>query len=188
VVGLGNPGQRYRLTRHNIGFMVVDVLAQQTGIKISQYKCHAVFGKGRLGNVPVVLAKPLTYMNESGIAVAELLNRFKVSATTAIIISDDFHLPLGKIRIRRLGSSGGHHGLESIIEKLGTAEFIRVRIGIGEPVENDVVEFVLSEFTDDEIEQIESSVVQSAESVSVIIEQGITQAMNQFNTIRNSKG
>ncbi|MCX7919442.1 MAG: aminoacyl-tRNA hydrolase [bacterium] len=181
VVGLGNPGIRYSNTRHNLGFMVVDRLAEQLGIPLRQHQCHSLTGKGKLGVEEIVLAKPLTYMNQSGIAVRELLHRLQLSPSSLIVISDDFHLPLGKLRIRRQGTSGGHHGLESIAEQLGTTQFMRVRIGIGKPEGNEVVDFVLSEFSAQEMEQITLGVMKAAEAVMVIIKYGITQAMNQYN-------
>ncbi|MDI6783790.1 MAG: aminoacyl-tRNA hydrolase [bacterium] len=181
VIGLGNPGQRYHLTRHNVGFMVIDLLAKQHRIQVTRHKEQAVFGRGRIGNESVILAKPLTYMNRSGIAVRNLIAWFKLQATDLIVISDDFHLPVGALRIRRQGSSGGHHGLESIIENLGTAQFTRIKVGIGEPEEQDVVDYVLTEFTKVEINSIDESTEKAAQAVTTIIEQSINKAMNKFN-------
>jgi PTH1 family peptidyl-tRNA hydrolase len=181
VIGLGNPGQRYHLTRHNVGFMVIDALAKQHRIRVNQHKYHTVFGTGQIGSNPVVLAKPLTYMNRSGVAVQDLIAGFKLQSTDIIVINDDFHLPLGILRIRRQGTSGGHHGLESIVVHLGTSQFLRIRVGIGEPEEQDVVDYVLAEFTEDEFEVIAQSAEKAAQAVTTIIEQNINQAMNQFN-------
>jgi peptidyl-tRNA hydrolase, PTH1 family len=181
VVGLGNPGQRYHLTRHNIGFKVIDLLAKQYRIKVTQHKYHALFGSGQIGEASVVIAKPLTYMNRSGIAVGEMLSGFHLKVTDLIVISDDFHLSLGIIRVRQQGSSGGHHGLESIIEHLGTSQFNRLRIGIGEPEGEDIVEYVLGDFSKEELHIVEDSIEKTALAVKEIVDQGIKVAMNQFN-------
>jgi PTH1 family peptidyl-tRNA hydrolase len=181
VVGLGNPGQRYHFTRHNIGFIVNDTLAKEYHIKVIQHKHHALIGSGQISEASVVIAKPLTYMNRSGIAVREMLSGFKLEVKDLIIVCDDFHLPLGTIRVRRQGSSGGHHGLESIIEQLGTAQFNRLRIGIGEPEEEDITEYVLGDFTDEELIVIKDSTEKAALAVKEIITHGINDAMNQFN-------
>lgn len=181
VVGLGNPGQRYHLTRHNIGFNVIDLLAKQYRIKMTQHKYHAVMGSGQIDEADVVLAKPLTYMNRSGTAVRELLSGLKLPVSDLIVISDDFHLPVGTIRVRRQGSSGGHHGLESVIEQLGTSQFNRLRIGIGEPEEAEVTEFVLGNFYREESALVEESIGNAALAVKEIVERGINEAMNRFN-------
>jgi peptidyl-tRNA hydrolase, PTH1 family len=181
IVGLGNPGQRYHLTRHNIGFSVIDLLAKQYQIKVTQHKYHAIMGAGQIGDASVAIAKPLTYMNRSGVAVREMLAGLKPQASDLIIISDDFHLPVGTIRIRRQGSSGGHHGLESIIEQLGTSEFNRIRIGIGEPEEEDVTEYVLGDFFREEIGLVEESIEKASLAVTEIVEYGINEAMNKYN-------
>jgi peptidyl-tRNA hydrolase, PTH1 family len=181
VVGLGNPGQRYHLTRHNIGFRVIDLLAKQYQINLTRHKYHALLGSGQIGKTPVVIAKPLTYMNRSGIAVREMLSGFHLKVTDLIIISDDFHLPLGIIRIRQQGSSGGHHGLESIIEYLGTSQFNRLRIGIDEPKGEDIVEYVLGNFSKEEFQIVIDSVEKTALAVKEIVDLGIKGAMNQFN-------
>jgi peptidyl-tRNA hydrolase, PTH1 family len=181
VVGLGNPGQRYHLTRHNIGFRVIDLLAKQYRIKVTQHKYHALLGSGQIDEVPVVIAKPLTYMNRSGIAVRDMLSGFHLKVADLIVISDDFHLPLGIIRVRQQGSSGGHHGLESIIEQLGTSQFNRLRIGIGEPEGEDIIEYVLGDFSKEELPIVKDSVERTALAVKEIVDQGINVAMNQFN-------
>lgn len=188
IVGLGNPGQRYHLTRHNIGCIVIDLLAKQHQIKVVQHKFHSLFGSGRIGNESILLAKPLTYMNRSGVAIQEMLIGFDVDLTDLIIISDDFHLPIGDIRVRRQGSAGGHHGLESIIENLGSTQFTRLRIGIGEPEGEDIVEYVLGTFARNEMDIVKESTEKAMQAVNVIIEQGINVAMNQFNkkSVRNS--
>lgn len=182
IAGLGNPGQRYYLTRHNIGFMVIDLLARHNKIQISQHKYHSLIGVDRIGVEPVILAKPLTYMNRSGIAISELLSGFQLNNGNLMVISDDFHLPLGTIRIRRQGSSGGHHGLESIIDSLGTTQFARIRVGIGEPDGEEVVDYVLREFPENELEIIKDSCDKATQAVNDILELGINQAMNRFNS------
>ncbi|MFB3895680.1 MAG: aminoacyl-tRNA hydrolase [bacterium] len=181
VVGLGNPGQRYHLTRHNIGFSVIDLLAKQYRIRLTQHKYHAIIGSGQIGEAEVVIAKPLTYMNRSGTAVREILSGLKLQVSELVVISDDFHLPVGTIRVRRQGSSGGHHGLESIIEQLSTSAFNRLRIGIGEPEEEDVTDYVLGNFAREELAVVEESIEKASFAVTEIVEHGITEAMNKYN-------
>jgi len=182
VVGLGNPGRKYERTRHNAGFMAVDELARAAGIDLSQEKCHALLGKGSLGTEKVVLAEPQTYMNDSGRSVAALLKDSYASAAELIVLHDELDLAAGVVRVKTGGGHGGHNGLRSIIEYLGTADFVRVRIGIGRPLPGaDTADYVLSPFFAEEREAAAAAVVAAAEAARVIVSQGVTKAMNQFN-------
>ncbi|MCL5037803.1 MAG: aminoacyl-tRNA hydrolase [Chloroflexi bacterium] len=165
VVGLGNPGTEYAQTRHNLGFRVIDELAKRAGVKLKRQ------GKGRearakIDDRNVLLIQPLTYMNLSGKAVQSALYRHEISIGNLLVISDDFNIPLGKLRLRKSGSAGGHNGIQSVIDCLGTEEFARLRIGIG-PVShgNDAVEFVLSSFTAEEEKVIQDIIPEAADSV-----------------------
>jgi PTH1 family peptidyl-tRNA hydrolase len=182
VVGLGNPGKKYERTRHNAGFLAADELARRLHIEISQEKCHSLIGRGRIEAAPIVLAKPQTYMNESGRAVAALLQDFYVSPGDLIVIHDELDLPLGTVRIKTGGGHGGHNGLRSIIEFLGTSEFIRVRMGIGRPAPGvDSADYVLSPFLADEQQAAAEAAGRAADAVLAIASQGMTRAMSLFN-------
>lgn len=180
IIGLGNPGERYGQTRHNVGFMVVNHLCKLHNIKLNQNKCQARIGEGAIEEKDVVLAKPDTFMNLSGRSVVELCKRYHVSPSQIIIIHDDVSLPVGKLRVREKGSSGGHNGVQSIIDCLRTNEFPRIRIGIGSsPEGTDMAEFVLSRFEEDEKTIITNSIELTATAVVTIITAGIVAAMNK---------
>lgn len=184
VVGLGNPGAEYDLTRHNIGFMLVDFLAQEAGTSIKRKDCRALLGRVPLENETVELVKPQTYMNLSGESLSCLLakNEYRDDRAKLIVISDDLALPFGKIRIRPKGSAGGHNGLKSIISCLKTEEFIRLRIGIqSEHSVSDTKRFVLDRFSKTEQAEIDNLLRKSVEALSVIIRDGVERAMAQFN-------
>jgi PTH1 family peptidyl-tRNA hydrolase len=182
VVGLGNPGKKYERTRHNAGFMAADELARRLRIEISQEKCHSLIGRGRIETAQIVLAKPQTYMNESGRAVAALLQDFSVSPDDLIVIHDELDLPLGTVRIKTGGGHGGHNGLRSIIEFLGTSDFTRVRMGIGRPAPGvDSADHVLSSFRADEKQAAAEAAGRAADAVLAIASQGMTRAMSLFN-------
>ena len=190
IVGLGNPGLRYQGTKHNIGFQVIDALYDKmqshnnsgsSSLKRVTSICNSLVVKTELKDVPIILAKPMTYMNNSGSAVDALVNRFEIPLTELCIIYDDVHLDIGTIRIRRKGSDGGQKGMQSIINHLGTTEFPRLRIGIGEPV-GDIVDYVLSEFSKAEEIEIEETVERAVEAVEIFIQEGILTAMNCFNS------
>jgi len=182
IVGLGNPGKQYEKTRHNLGFMLVDLLASQANSQVNREECHSLVGLIEIKNRQVELAKPQTYMNLSGESVACLLGKSGRSIERMIIIVDDLALPLGKIRIRAKGSSGGHNGLKSIINCLKTENFIRLRIGInpGYPV-SDARNFVLENFSKEELEKLEKILQKSADAVCKIICEGVEKAMSEFN-------
>ena len=151
ILGLGNPGPRYELTRHNAGFLVLDNLADKYKIKLTQHKYRSLYGKGEIEGLPVILAKPMTYMNESGKAVKALLSAFNLSPEQILVAHDDIDLPLGKIKTKLKGGDGGQLGIRSTIETLQTREFYRVRIGVDRPEDReDIVDYVLSPFTEEE--------------------------------------
>lgn len=182
VVGLGNPGRKYEATRHNVGFRTVDLLARRAGAAVTREAWQALTGEARFGSERVVLLKPTTYMNLSGQAVRAALDWFKEGIENLIVVSDDFALPLGRLRVRRTGSSGGQKGLESIRQHLGTEEFARVRIGIGPlPPRLDPADFVLTPFARAEEEEIARAVATAADAVECWIARGIEAAMNKFN-------
>jgi PTH1 family peptidyl-tRNA hydrolase len=182
IIGLGNPGKKYERTRHNAGFMVVDVLASSLGADITQAKFHALLARVRLGSVEAIIAKPQTYMNESGRAVGAILRDAYAMASDLIVIHDELDLSLGAVRVKVGGGHGGHNGLRSIIDHLGSPEFIRIRVGIGRPAPGvDAADYVLSPFLREELESASAAVARAAETVSVIIAEGPQGAMNIVN-------
>lgn len=182
IVGLGNPGREYEITRHNAGFITVDYLAQKNGIKINKLKYKALIGEGKIAGENVVLAKPQTYMNLSGRSVKDIFEQSCVSTEKLIIIYDDMDLDLGKIRIRVRGSSGTHNGMKSVIYQLQTEEFPRIRIGIGAcPAGIDAADYVLNPFSGEE-QKIMGEVIRTIEeAVETIIRDGVSAAMNMYN-------
>jgi len=182
IVGLGNPGRRYELSPHNMGFMVVDRLAASFGIAVNHPLARSLVGEGSIAGAPVMLAKPLTYMNLSGEAVQALMERKGYTPADLIVIYDDHDLPWGSLRIRKRGSSGGHHGIESIIEALQTEDFIRVRLGIdpGGDTRADP-EYLLSPMGRQQREQLPGFLDYAAQAVVAIISEGVEKAMTRFN-------
>jgi peptidyl-tRNA hydrolase, PTH1 family len=195
IVGLGNPGQSYSGNRHNIGFMCLNYFAREHHILFNKKKGDARVGEGEVVGVPVVLARPQTYMNASGKAVGKLLDKLKLTLDDLIVIHDDLDLPLGRIRIRRGGSSGGHKGIESIIQEVGSPDFIRVRVGTGRPPkaecgvqgEKEIIDYVLSGFNEDERPVIEKTIPRASEAVRSLLSESLETAMNRYNPIPNSK-
>ena len=181
VLGLGNPGSAYAGSRHNVGYRCVDILSKQYGIRLDQRRRHAVLGEGAIEGEPVVLARSRTYMNLSGIAARYLLDRYRLPLSSLLAIYDERDLPVGQIRIRPGGSSAGHNGANSIIDELASQDFPRLRIGIGQPVQQDPVDFVLGRFTPQESEVVEETLTRAAEAVTWIVRCGIDAAMNKFN-------
>jgi PTH1 family peptidyl-tRNA hydrolase len=180
IIGLGNPGERYAETRHNLGFMLIDLLARKTQATVRREECRALIGRVEIENEIVELVKPQTYMNLSGEAVAGLLQ--KRENAKIIVVSDDLALPLGKIRIRPKGSDGGHNGLKSIIACLRTQDFIRLRIGIQpEHPLSDTRRFVLEKFSKTDWETVEKVLEDSADAIRAIIRDGVEKAMAKFN-------
>lgn len=182
IVGLGNPGAAYERTRHNLGFMLVDLLARQNETQIKRDECRSLVGRAGIENQTVELAKPQTFMNLSGEAASCLLKKPDRDGQRFIVVSDDLALPFGKIRLRPSGSHGGHNGLRSIIDSLGTNEFMRLRIGImpEHPVSN-AKNFVLENFSKDESVEVEKILETSADAVRSVLRDGIDTAMAAFN-------
>jgi peptidyl-tRNA hydrolase, PTH1 family len=182
VVGLGNPGERYRRTRHNVGFMVVDALAARWGAGRGQVEGEAWSASAERGGQTLVLAKPLTFMNRSGVAVEGLLASAGQGPESLVVILDDAALPLGQIRVRPRGGHGGHNGLRSVLDVLGSDEFARVRVGIhkGDPPE-DLADYVLSEFPQEDVLVVQEMVGSAADAVECLLEEGTEAAMNRFN-------
>ncbi len=182
IVGLGNPGRKYERTRHNAGFMAVEELAKDLPVDITQEKYHAFVGKGRIGSQEVLLAKPQTYMNDSGRSVAAIIRYTYAVVSDVIVLHDDLDLPLGSVRVKAGGGHGGHNGLRSIIEHLGSSDFIRVRIGIGRPMPSiDAADYVLSPFLTDERGPARAAAAKAAEVAKSIVLEGPTRAMNSYN-------
>jgi len=182
IVGLGNPGPEYVWTPHNLGFLTIDRLAERAAVRVRRPEGKALVGLGKLAGDDIVLAKPQTFMNASGVAVRDLLRRFEADPAEMIVITDDAALGRGTLRIRKRGSAGGHNGLKSVIGTLGSDEFIRIRIGIGpaEPGE-DLAEYVLRPMDDADLEQAAESIDRGVEAVEMILEKGVDAAMNRFN-------
>jgi len=179
LVGLGNPGAKYERTRHNAGFMVIDGLARELGVDLSQKKHYALVGRGRIEGEETVLAEPQTYMNESGRSVGALLRAAYADISDLIIVHDELDLPLGTVRVKIGGGHGGHNGLRSIIEHAGSPDFIRVRIGIGRPLPNgDVADYVLSPFPAGESQALPDILARAREAIKAILREGPTRAMN----------
>lgn len=182
IVGLGNPGQRYAKTRHNVGFMILDSLADEHQIPIQRKNSLYDSGTGMLWNTNVILVKPVTFMNRSGLAVRQLIDYFHENASHLIVIHDDLDIPFGQIRIKLSGGAGGHNGLSSMIETLQTDQFLRIRVGIGRPPEREeVVNYVLSPFLREEEFTLNEAIRKSAEAVQLILSSGPVKAMNFFN-------
>ena len=185
VVGLGNPGERYRRTRHNAGFMVIDALAARARAQGGRETPDAWVAEARLGNEDVVLVKPLSFMNRSGGPVAQALAERGASPADLVVVVDDVALELGTLRVRERGGHGGHNGLRSVIEALGTEEFARVRVGIrrGEPSE-DLAEYVLSDFRPEEVLIVHEAIGLAVDAVECLVRDGAPAAMNRFNARR----
>jgi len=182
VVGLGNPERRYQGTRHNVGFAVVRELAQRFGSSVAKSKFHADVVEANLDGQRVLLISPLTYMNRSGISVQEAKSFYKTPDEDLLVACDDLNLPVGKLRLRTKGSSGGQKGLDDIIRRLGTEDFARLRLGIGSPPPQwDRADYVLSKFAKEELPEIEQAVQKAADAVAVWAHEGIQCCMNQYN-------
>jgi PTH1 family peptidyl-tRNA hydrolase len=186
IVGLGNPGVSYSRNRHNIGFVCLGHFARKYGIRLDKKRSQARTGSGEIEGETIVLARPQTYMNLSGQSVSRLVEKLKLGLDDLIVIHDDLNLPLGKIRIRQGGSSGGHRGIESVIGGLGSQDFICVRIGIGRPPENvsegEIIGFVLSDFTMEEERVVKKAIDRAAGAIFCLITEGLEAAMNIYNS------
>jgi PTH1 family peptidyl-tRNA hydrolase len=182
IVGLGNPGREYRETRHNMGFMAVDALGQQMGIQLSRVQSKAIIGQGVYQGKRIILAKPQTYMNLSGQAVASLVRFYKIPLERLLVLHDDIDLPFGTLRMRPDGGSGGQKGLKSIIEQLGTKTFPRLRIGIGRPPGRmEAAGYVLQAFSAQDKELVAAILDRAKEAVILYLQEGLEKAMTQYN-------
>jgi PTH1 family peptidyl-tRNA hydrolase len=186
IVGLGNPGRAYARNRHNIGFICLNHFARAQGIKFDKKKGLARIGRGKVAGNEVVLARPQTFMNNSGQSVSRLVDKFDIDLNDLIVIHDDLDLPLAKVRLSYGSSSGGHKGINSIIKELGAKDFIRIRIGVGRPnklqiSEDDIIAYVLSDFTPAEKRAIDNIVPTVSEAILCLLKEGLTPTMNKFN-------
>ena len=182
IIGLGNPEEEYSKTRHNMGFDTINKIAEQYNIKINKKKFQGLYEMTTIEGKKVILVKPQTYMNLSGNCVKEISDFYKVSTEEILVIYDDMDIEPGKIKIRKKGSSGGHNGMKSIIQMLGTEEFSRIRIGIGRPKHNgDEINYVIGSIPDEEIPKLNNGIEIAKEAVIEILENGIDSAMNKFN-------
>ncbi len=180
IVGLGNPGAEYHNTRHNVGYRVVDLLAQANRIDNRHAHLRSLVGYGRIGETPVLLAKPITYMNLSGESIAPLSRFLSIAPDRILIVTDDMDLPVGKIRLRTGGSAGGHNGLKSLIQHLKTEDFPRIKIGVGRPA-GGTIDHVLGKFQRAELEPIAEALERAAAAVQVVLAEGMEPAMSRFN-------
>jgi PTH1 family peptidyl-tRNA hydrolase len=188
VVGLGNPGAKYHDTRHNVGFRVIDVLARRWSVDQWREQHQALVARVREGDEPVLLAKPMTFMNLSGDAVAALAGFYKIDVPDVLVVLDEVALPLGRLRAGRGGSAGGHNGLKSIIGRFGTQEVPRLRIGVGRgDARRDLADHVLGTFAPDERELVEAAVLRAAEATVMFVTDGIERVMNVFNAANDKQ-
>ncbi|MGH7823798.1 MAG: aminoacyl-tRNA hydrolase [Candidatus Binatia bacterium] len=184
LIGLGNPGRKYEQTRHNLGFLILDRVAAENGVKVKRKLCDALIGEWAVGGERVFLVKPQTYMNRSGESVNALIREFGVSSDDLVVVYDDLDLPFGKIRIRPKGSSAGHRGIYSIVESLAGAPFYRVRVGIGRPPGGiEAADFVLERFTTDEAQRLDAIIALATEAAVCLLREGGRRAMEQFNRV-----
>ena len=182
IVGLGNPESEYANTRHNMGFDTINKLAKQYEIEINKNKFKGIYGIGMIENEKVILLKPQTYMNLSGESIIEIIQFYKISLENIIVIYDDMDIEPGKIKIRKKGSAGGHNGMKSIIQMLGTDEFTRIRIGIGRPMHSgDEINHVIGAIPEEEIPKLNEGIEKAKEAVIEILKNGVDNAMNKFN-------
>ena len=183
IVGLGNVGDKYEGTRHNVGFQVADELAERAGVPVQRLKYRALTGQAEIGGVRVLLMKPVTFMNLSGEAVRPAADFYKIAPDHILVLSDDVALPVGKIRVRAKGSAGGHNGLKNIIQHLGTDQFPRVKVGVGEKPhpDYDMADWVLGRFQGEDRKAIGAAVKRAADAVECLIREGPERAMSRYN-------
>lgn len=185
IVGLGNPGMQYAATRHNIGFEVIDTLAEVYNIQINKNKFKALVGDGVIGGEKVILMKPQTYMNLSGEAVRACMDFHKLTAEDILIVYDDISLAVGQLRLRKSGSAGGHNGIKSIIAQIGGQDFPRIKFGVGEkPAGWDLANYVLGRFSEEEMKVIGPRINDAVKAIEVILKNGMDKAMNEYNVRR----
>lgn len=182
IAGLGNPGVKYAGTRHNAGFSVITEFADRYNIKMDTKKHKAIIGRGVVLGEKVLLVMPQTFMNLSGESVAEVMNFYKCTPDDLIVTYDDIDLDVGKLRVRARGSAGGHNGMKNIIQQIGSSDFVRVRVGIGQkPEKMDLADYVLSRFGKDELPVVKQSCLAACDAIEVILKDGVDRAMNNFN-------
>lgn len=182
IVGLGNPGRQYEETKHNVGFHVIDKLAKKYDIEVNKFKNKAFVGDGTIKGKRVLLVKPQTYMNLSGESVREIVNFYKIPQERFVVIFDDTSLPCGSVRIREKGSHGGHNGIRNIIDQMGTDEFNRIKVGIGEkPSGWDLADYVLAKFNPDDLPMMEQGMDKAVQGVELMLSRGIKEAANRVN-------
>ena len=182
IAGLGNPGKEYENTKHNVGFLTIDILAEKYDIKVNKIKFMGLVGEGMIGTEKVILVKPQTYMNLSGQCIREIVAFYKLDMEDLVVIYDDIDLPMGNLRIRKKGSAGTHNGMRSIIYDLQDDGFPRVRVGIGGERKGDLANYVISGFSCDDRKLIEEAIVKAADAVTCLVEDGIDRAMVDYNT------
>ncbi|MDD7733326.1 MAG: aminoacyl-tRNA hydrolase [Firmicutes bacterium] len=182
IAGLGNPGKEYENTKHNVGFLTIDILAEKYDIKVNKIKFKGLIGEGMIGTEKVILVKPQTYMNLSGQCIREIVAFYKLDMEDLVVIYDDIDLPMGNLRIRKKGSAGTHNGMRSIIYDLQDDGFPRVRVGIGGERKGDLANYVISGFSGDDRKLIEEAIVKAADAVTCLVEDGIDRAMVDYNT------
>ena len=187
IAGLGNPGKKYENTRHNMGFIAIDQLAEKHNIKVDKLKFKALVGEGRIADQKVLLVKPQTYMNLSGESIREVMNFYKLEPENLIVIYDDIDIEAGTLRIRKFGSAGTHNGMKSVVYQLQSDRFPRIRLGIGSQKKGDLVNFVIGGFSKEEVPVLEEALQHAVLAAEFIIEDGIDKAMNQYNTKKRSK-
>lgn len=182
IIGLGNPGKDYEKTRHNVGFDVVEELSERHSVPLNKAKFNAVFGEGRIGSKRVFLVKPTTYMNNSGQAVRQLMDFYKLEPDSLCVVLDDIDIDFSQVRVKRKGSAGTHNGMKSIIYHLGCDEFTRVKLGVGKKHEGeDLAKFVLSRFSQEQRSEIDKCILRAADAVECWLQFGVDRAMNEFN-------
>ena len=182
IAGLGNPGKEYENTKHNVGFLTIDILAEKYDIEVNKIKFKGLVGEGMIGTEKVILVKPQTYMNLSGQCIREIVAFYKLDMEDLVVIYDDIDLPMGNLRIRKKGSAGTHNGMRSIIYDLQDDGFPRVRVGIGGERKGDLANYVISGFSGDDRKLIEEAIVKAADAVTCLLEDGIDRAMVDYNT------
>ncbi len=181
IVGLGNPGDKYKGTRHNLGFDIVDHCAEQLNIQLNESKFQALYGSAIVDGEKVFLLKPLTFMNLSGEALRPFLDYYKIDVEDIVVIYDDLDLPVGKIRLRLKGGHGGHNGIKSLISHLGTNEFKRIRVGIDRPQHETVVSYVLGKFREEEKRELQNAILKAADACKYWLKHDFIEVMNKYN-------
>ena len=187
ICGLGNPGKKYANTRHNMGFITIDQLAEKHDIKVDKVKFKALVGEGRIAGQKVLLVKPQTYMNLSGESVQEVMHFYKLDPEELIVIYDDLDLEAGALRLRKFGSAGTHNGMRSVVQHLNSDRFPRIRLGIGANGKRDIIDHVIGGFTKEEVPVLEEAVTKAVAAVECMLAEGIDRAMSQYNSKKKSK-